>query len=269
VVLPIFLLLVAVALDAGRVFYSQITLTDAAREGALEAASNPTSYISGQPCDKDSNRVVCRTINESHGSFITVTPADIALTCTPSCTSGLGNRVTVTVRGNFSVITPLLWPLIGRNLTLSATADAQIETPPNPNAAPSASPSPMPSQSSQASMAPTASAGPSASPSPTPSASPCLAPNASFTVSPAGGYAYKNKSHPGTTFEFADTSTNVSSNCNPVWSWNFGDGAGTSQDPNPTYAYQAGNTGPGYTVTLVLTTSAGTSSATYIVSVAP
>jgi len=45
-ILPTFLLLVTVALDAGRMFYSQITITDAAREGALEAASNPKWPVS-------------------------------------------------------------------------------------------------------------------------------------------------------------------------------------------------------------------------------
>ena len=41
-VLPILLLLVAGALDLGRLYYSQITITKAAKEGALEASTNPT-----------------------------------------------------------------------------------------------------------------------------------------------------------------------------------------------------------------------------------
>ena len=43
-VAPVLLLLVLAALDLGRLFYSQITVTDSARDGAMEAAQNPTSY---------------------------------------------------------------------------------------------------------------------------------------------------------------------------------------------------------------------------------
>ena len=44
-ILPIFLILVASALDLGRLFYSQISVNDAAREATLEASRNPTSFI--------------------------------------------------------------------------------------------------------------------------------------------------------------------------------------------------------------------------------
>ena len=70
--LPVLLLLVAGAIDLGRAFYSQITITNAAREGALEASVSPTSFAAGQPCDATSNRVMCRTLNEAKNSFVTV-----------------------------------------------------------------------------------------------------------------------------------------------------------------------------------------------------
>ncbi len=82
-ILPVFLLLFVAALDAGRLFYSQITLANAAQQEALEAASDAfsgsLSFQAGQPCNATTNRVTCRAVNESQGSFVTVAPADIGV----------------------------------------------------------------------------------------------------------------------------------------------------------------------------------------------
>ena len=38
--------------------------------------------------------------------------------------------------------------------------------------------------------------------------------------------------------QFTDTSTNMADpGCNPVWSWNFGDGSGASSAQHPLYTY--------------------------------
>ena len=98
-ILPIFLILVASALDLGRLFYSQISVNDAAREAALEASQNPTSFIPNTACtsaNKADNKVMCRATNESRGSFVTVDPTDVTMQCStfpascptlPACTS--------------------------------------------------------------------------------------------------------------------------------------------------------------------------------------
>ena len=81
-ILPIFLLLVASALDLGRLFYSQISVNDAAREAALEASQNPTSFIANTACtsaNKEQNRVMCRATNEARGSFVSVDPTDVVM----------------------------------------------------------------------------------------------------------------------------------------------------------------------------------------------
>src|SRR4029078_9375399 len=81
-ILPIFLILLASAMDLGRLFYSQISVNDAAREAALEASRNPTSYIANTACtsaNKESNRVMCRATNEARGSFVTVDPSDVVM----------------------------------------------------------------------------------------------------------------------------------------------------------------------------------------------
>ena len=64
------MLLVAATIDLGRIFYSQITITNAAREGAMEASRNPTSFQANAACNTTTNRIMCRVINESKGSFV-------------------------------------------------------------------------------------------------------------------------------------------------------------------------------------------------------
>ena len=51
-ILPVFLVFFAATLDLGRVFYANITLNNAAREGAFQAARRRELYIEHQPCDQ-------------------------------------------------------------------------------------------------------------------------------------------------------------------------------------------------------------------------
>lgn len=267
-ILPLMILLLAAALDLGRLFYSGITVTNAAREGALEAAYNPDSFQAGLPCDRTDNRVMCRAINEASGSFVTVVPADVSLTCTPSCTPAMGSKVKVTVVGHFSLLTPILSVFTGgTNVTLSSTASAQIVTAPvggiPSTPMPTASPTPEPTEepSPSGSVEPT----PDPTPEPTPN---CVRPVTTFTVNPTSGFRYKNAGLPGTTFQFTSNVTNMTDpRCSPIWSWNFGDGAGTSSLVNPQYVYLAANTSPGFVVTLTASTDGGEDSATFILRV--
>ncbi len=136
-VLPVFLLFFAAALDLGRVFYANITLNNAAREGAFQAAITPDLYIENQACDQATNRVVCRIQNETAGSMIAIAPTDIDVTCSaPGCSKTVGSLVTVEVRGKFRLITPLLSVVFGgQDLDLTSSAVAQIEYLPDPNTA--------------------------------------------------------------------------------------------------------------------------------------
>jgi hypothetical protein len=134
-ILPIFLLFVAAALDLGRVFYATITLNNSAREGVFQAAKTPDQYVAGQPCDQPTNKVVCRVINESLGSMVAIEPADIDMTCSMSgCPKAAGSFVTVDVHGGFTLVTPLLAAFFGgQELELTSSATAQIEYLPDPN----------------------------------------------------------------------------------------------------------------------------------------
>src|SRR4029079_7668692 len=99
-----------------------------------------------QACNKNTNKVMCRVVNEAKGSFVTVAPADVSMACTPACDAAMGNTVTVSVNGHFALITPLLAGFLGgQNLTLTSTAAAQIVTEPDINSAiATATPTPTP-----------------------------------------------------------------------------------------------------------------------------
>jgi Flp pilus assembly protein TadG len=128
-ILPLFLIFVAACLDLGRVFYANISLNNAAREGAMQAAQTPTSYVQNGACDPVSNKVVCRVQLESKGSSVQIASTDISLACAvPTCPKAVGSFVTVQVRGTFRLVTPLLsFVFGGQTIGLTSSATAQIE----------------------------------------------------------------------------------------------------------------------------------------------
>jgi Flp pilus assembly protein TadG len=259
-VTPVLLLLLAGAIDLGRAWYSQITIVNAAREGALEAAHNPDLYQAGQPCS-DANMVVCRAMREAEGSFVTVEAADVSMTCNAACvegTSAAPNTASVRVEGEFSLLTPILtWVFGGQTVTIDAVATATIRMTPTIGAVPIATPTPTPTPSATPSPTATPSGspgGPTPSPTatatPTPTPAPCVVPTASFNVSPTSGQ--KNS----TVFTVTSTSSNVGGpHCNPVISWSWGDGA-FSSGSTAQHIYDKRGT---YTITLVVSNTAGNS----------
>jgi Flp pilus assembly protein TadG len=266
--LPVLLLLCVGTADLARLFHARVTIMNAARAGAIEAARHPTSFQDGALCHEDTNRVMCAVQAEVGGSPIVVVPDDVSLICTPDpCAEALGNTVTVTVDGRFDLITPLLSSVLGgTTINMTETAEAQIAvepivvaTSPSPGASiapspiPSVAPSPSPGASSSPgpSPSPGVSPSPGASTAPSPSPSPyCLPPTADFFVSPSSGKKKK------TNFVFTDLST-TTPECPITWSWNFGDGAGESPLQNPTHEYQTSGV---FTVTLVVSNYGGSDS---------
>nr|MBA3296246.1 pilus assembly protein [Acidobacteriota bacterium] len=216
-ILPVLMLLVGSALDLGRMFYSQITIANAAREGAYEASYQPTSFKSNASCHAADNRIMCRVLSEAKGSFVSVNKADVSVACSNTCAKGIGSTVTVTVLGRFSLLTPLMAPFFGgSNVILTSTASAQIVTdPPEPVALPTLVPTAPPTVAPT--VAPTAlpTGGPTIAPIVAPTAPPvvCTAPDANFVVSPSGGF--KNT----TLFSFTDLSQWMPPGvCGTVWS---------------------------------------------------
>ena len=132
-VVPIMLLLLLAAIDLGRIYYAQITVANAARAGAYEASTNKNyNYVAGAAC-ASTNTVMCAVQHESSGSAVNIAPADVSMSCTPSCAATYGNKVGVTVVGHFSVITPLVWAFTGgSDITFASTAVADVVHVPGP-----------------------------------------------------------------------------------------------------------------------------------------
>lgn len=249
--LPAFLLLFAATLDLGRVFLARISIANAAREGAMQAAQTPTSFLPGSPCDPAAtslNLVMCRTLLEAKGSTVDVQPADVQLVCSPSgCAHAMGNTVTVTVTGHFKLLTPLMSPFFGgsQDVTFASVSTAQIEALPSPGTAPAPTPTPTPAPTPSATAIPTA----------TPQAT-CAPPSAGFTATPVTGTS-------PLVVRFSDTSTSSSACPILTWTWAFGDKTSytaytAGQTPPPhTYLSQNKNQPGVYEVTLTVTNAAG------------
>ena len=96
--LPLLLLLILGAMDFGRMFYTKIVLTNAAREGA--------NYLSYFPEDagNDYAGTYAAIFNEANSSTVVVSPADV--TYSGCCARGFSVDVTITkqidlIFGNF------------------------------------------------------------------------------------------------------------------------------------------------------------------------
>ena len=128
-ILPMFLMFVAACLDLGRVFYANISLNNAAREGAMQAAAKNATFIQDAPCNPVSNNIVCRVQLETKGSPVVIAATDITRTCSMSgCPRAAGSTATVTVRGTFRLVTPLLAAIFGgQTINLTSSATTQIE----------------------------------------------------------------------------------------------------------------------------------------------
>ncbi|HEY6058609.1 MAG TPA: PKD domain-containing protein [Candidatus Limnocylindrales bacterium] len=247
-ILPAFILLFGTVLDLGRLAAARVAVTNAAREGAFQAAKTPTSFVANQPCPSAgtdgkpaTNKITCRTLLESKGSVVTIAPSDVAVTCsTAGCPTGMGSTVTVDVTGHFQLLTPLLASFFGgtTNVTFKASSTTQIETLPPPDSSPLPSPSP------------------SNSPSPSPTASPSLPPGCGL---PSAGFTHNespsNMKAP-VTITVTDTSTSPPACPITTWVWHFGDGTivSGSSSTAPPHTYIVAGT---YQVNLTVSSAGG------------
>ena len=140
-VVPVILLLLLGALDLGRVFYAQITVTNAAKEGVLIASRGGT-YVANGACS-DANTVTCAALTEAKGGFVEVDQTNVIQSPSTSivCPSdaSVGSTVAVTVNAPFRLITPFIGAVLGgQDLTLGATAQTECAVLPPGVAAPPA-----------------------------------------------------------------------------------------------------------------------------------
>jgi len=126
-VLPIFIVFLLMAVDFGRVFFSYIQITNAAREAAAYGASVPT----------DGTGIVARANAEknvqSQGgesalsvSYVCLDSAGNGIDCSDAAAgSGPGNTLEVTIAEPFTFLTPLVGDLVGA-ITLDVSATSSI-----------------------------------------------------------------------------------------------------------------------------------------------
>ncbi|MEY2434709.1 MAG: TadE-like protein [Acidimicrobiaceae bacterium] len=131
------MLVVFGVVDLGRAYSLQNRVTNASREGAAIAQFKPGNVNTG--CDSGSN-VFDRASNEDTGlasaSGFNVTVAKqvgASLVAFTGCgtpvgtTVSAGDTVVVTVKANFSVITPLVGSLVGNTIVVSKSTSVVVQ----------------------------------------------------------------------------------------------------------------------------------------------
>jgi len=147
-VLPVLLVLVLMAVDFGRAFYSWVTMTNAARDAANYAGMNPgSSFGIGSTYNSivladglQGLRTVCMPLSaggqpvfSASGTQQNPIPAPVFsdgsqdANTTPT---DLGDRATVTMSCDFRVITPVVSSLIGTTVRVSAASEFTIRVGP-------------------------------------------------------------------------------------------------------------------------------------------
>ena len=104
-ILPVLIVMFVGLLDVGRLYFSWVAVTDAAGEGAAYAASYPPED-SG---DTDSIDLIRERARESSGGMVEIESdaVDVLFGSTDS-----GEPITVTVGYTFTVLTPVIAPMV-------------------------------------------------------------------------------------------------------------------------------------------------------------
>ena len=130
-ILPLFVLLLLITIDFGRVYFSFIQINNAAREGANYAALDPANDPLIQNAAKQETDVQ-KQGGEPVGGFqvlvVCKDPAGTVIACSTAkdLGSGPGNTVTVTVNEQFSFLTPFMNNFWSNNFTMSTSATSTV-----------------------------------------------------------------------------------------------------------------------------------------------
>jgi PKD repeat protein len=128
-IIPVMLLLLVIAIDFGRMFFSYVAITNAAREGAAIGAHEPANLVqiqttAGQETSSQSQR------GENTLAVTTVCKDSLGVTLV-NCTyasggaAGAGNTITVNVDEKFTFLTPMITAFFP-NLHMKAAATAVV-----------------------------------------------------------------------------------------------------------------------------------------------
>ena len=130
---PIFLLLLFAVVDFGMGFYSWITVTNAAREGARLGAVHAPLNVASSPCFGKASLKVCIEDRVRDASDLTNEATKMTVTIT-NATGNPGQSVVVKVDYDYDLITPLAGivsfvsgDVLGPTLTFSSTAEMRLE----------------------------------------------------------------------------------------------------------------------------------------------
>lgn len=253
IILPVFLVIMSAAIDLGRIAYARVTIANVAREASFQAAQTPTSYVAGQPCDQNTNMVICRAILESKGSVITVSPSDITLTCSPTCSStpAMGNTVTVKATGHFNLLTPVMAVFFGGTaVTFSSTATNQVGA--------------LPAVTTTTTTGTTSTSTSTTSTSTTSTTTTTSSTSSLGCSGVSAGFSYTSSpssNQSPVTVSVTDTST-FNGTCSTVWAWSWGDGVTTYGKVQAPHVY-TNDTGSNQTYILNLTVTSGSFTSTY------
>ena len=127
-IVPIALIVLGGTLDMGRFFYTSVAIENAAREGAFYGASDPRCDTSVRAFCDDPNTADWRVRNEAAG----LGTVNVTFTClrsgmtVPVTSCQAGDSYEVDVSTTFDLVTPLLMPILGADLTLAASASAVV-----------------------------------------------------------------------------------------------------------------------------------------------
>lgn len=256
---PVFVFMLLLTVDLGRLYFGLVNLTNVARVGANFAAGNPDGWAGMGDADKAARYVelIRADANKIDCTLPASLPAPLFTTVGPT-QYDLNSSVTVRLTCSFRLLTPLLSKLIGDgagHINLVAAATFQIRAGAVNGVAigdtvPTPSPSPSPAPTTTPTPAPTGTWDPFASPTPTPDPTPVPAVvdfygTPTSTDSSGGGTGGSQiVGAANLTVTFHNTTTGHWGSC----LWDFGDG-GTSISCGSTVSHSYYSRGT-YSVTL-------------------
>lgn len=157
-VLPVLLVTLLLAVDAGRLYFGWVALQNMSRIGANFAADNPDAWPASNPTTQQLQlqQEYSQEIHNDATTVDCVLPSPLPTPAFPDPspnTYSLGSRAVVSLTCNFSLVTPVLGSILGNPVHLGAStvypiragAISVVPVPtatPIPTAAPTATPQP-------------------------------------------------------------------------------------------------------------------------------
>ena len=110
--LPVLLLMLLGAFDIGRMYFAFVAIQNAAGEGALYAAINPTCIHAsdGAEC-ADPNNAEYRAKQESPAGNVNWNRVTVEVSPTDTSTLHEGEPITIFIHYEYDILTPLISPL--------------------------------------------------------------------------------------------------------------------------------------------------------------